>query len=271
MDRNNNNSKVIIICIMANTSAVRQQAAHTTYQLSSPSCSTGAIQKRKKKNRKKDKTALRKLFENFLGRKEKEKSREWTISRKMTRENRARGLGRKKKKKSGDGKGESNTSLRFQTDSFSLLDKPVQTTQRVFPSSRQAHASNCTDPISRSIIFLFFFRKTAGARVLIVCITVMGLTCTIIIIKYDLSLCDMFTLRLFSGLTSLTPKTRSYLGDHLLHEPTSGYSSNCDEIIFGVPKASLSMFWGYSPSLANIASDLLKAKRALLWMRKKDK
>ena len=32
-------------CIMANTSAIRQQAAHTTYQLSSPSCLTRAIQK----------------------------------------------------------------------------------------------------------------------------------------------------------------------------------------------------------------------------------
>ena len=30
---------------MANTSAIWQQAAHTTYQLSSPSCSTRAIQK----------------------------------------------------------------------------------------------------------------------------------------------------------------------------------------------------------------------------------
>ena len=29
---------------MANTSAIWQQAAHTTYQLSSPSCSTRAIQ-----------------------------------------------------------------------------------------------------------------------------------------------------------------------------------------------------------------------------------
>ena len=32
-------------CVMANTSAIWQQAAHTTYQLSSPSCSTRAIQK----------------------------------------------------------------------------------------------------------------------------------------------------------------------------------------------------------------------------------
>ena len=30
---------------MTNTSAIRQQAAHTTYQLSSLSCSTKAIQK----------------------------------------------------------------------------------------------------------------------------------------------------------------------------------------------------------------------------------
>ena len=30
---------------MVNTSAIGQQAAHTTYQLSSPSCSTRAIQK----------------------------------------------------------------------------------------------------------------------------------------------------------------------------------------------------------------------------------
>ena len=30
---------------MANTSAIWQQAAHTTYQLSSPSCSTRAIRK----------------------------------------------------------------------------------------------------------------------------------------------------------------------------------------------------------------------------------
>jgi len=37
---------------MANTSATWQQAAHTTYQLSSPSCSTRAIQKKKKEKKK---------------------------------------------------------------------------------------------------------------------------------------------------------------------------------------------------------------------------
>ena len=56
MDGNNNNNiKVMIKCIMANISAIRQQAVHTTYQLSSPSCLTRALQKRKKKKRKKKK------------------------------------------------------------------------------------------------------------------------------------------------------------------------------------------------------------------------
>ena len=36
-------------CIMANTSAIWQQAAHTTYQLSSPSYSTRAIKIKTKK------------------------------------------------------------------------------------------------------------------------------------------------------------------------------------------------------------------------------
>ena len=58
---------------MANTSAIWQQTAHTTYQLSSPSCSTGAIQKSLTLNEK----YLRVLWK---------KSGEWTISRKMTRQ-----------------------------------------------------------------------------------------------------------------------------------------------------------------------------------------
>ena len=47
MDRHNvkKKKKKLYKCIMANTSAVWQQAAHTTYQLLSPSCSTRAIQK----------------------------------------------------------------------------------------------------------------------------------------------------------------------------------------------------------------------------------
>jgi len=59
---------------MANTSAIWQQAAHTTYQLSSPSCSTRAIQKS---------LTLNKKYWTVFWR-EKKKSGEWTISRKMT-------------------------------------------------------------------------------------------------------------------------------------------------------------------------------------------
>ena len=40
---------------------------------------------------------------------------------------------------------------------------------------------------------------------------------------------------------------------------------DCDE----VQKALLNMLWEYSPSSANLASDWLRAKKALLWMRKK--
>ena len=40
--------------------------------------------------------------------------------------------------------------------------------------------------------------------------------------------------------------------------------------MIGFQKASLNMFWEYSPSSANLASDWLRAKRALLWMRKKE-
>ena len=45
MDRQNITLKMLYKCIMANTSAIWQQAAHTTYQLSSPSCSTRATPK----------------------------------------------------------------------------------------------------------------------------------------------------------------------------------------------------------------------------------
>ena len=80
---------------MANTSAIWQQAAHATYQLSSPSCSTRPIQKS---------LTLNEKYLSFLG----EKSGEWTISRKNDKTERARGLGRKNKR--GDTKGESNDS-----------------------------------------------------------------------------------------------------------------------------------------------------------------
>ena len=50
------------------------------------------------------------------------------------------------------------------------------------------------------------------------------------------------------------------MGELLLREPSWEYSSNWDEAIFGVKKASLSMFWEYSPSSTNIASDWLQAE-----------
>ena len=58
---------------MANTSAIWQQAAHATYQLSSPSCSTRAIQKSLTLNEKYPRVFWK-------------KSGEWTINRKMTRQ-----------------------------------------------------------------------------------------------------------------------------------------------------------------------------------------
>ena len=81
---------------MANTSAICQQAAHTTYQLSSPSCSTRAIQKSLTLNEK----YLRVIF---LGK----KSEEWTISRKWQASKCKR---TRQQNKGGDRKGESNDS-----------------------------------------------------------------------------------------------------------------------------------------------------------------
>ena len=65
-------------CITANTCSIWQQAAHTTDQLSSPSCSTRAIQKSLT-------LILNEKYLSFGGK----KSGEWTIrliSRKMTRQ-----------------------------------------------------------------------------------------------------------------------------------------------------------------------------------------
>ena len=82
---------------MANTSAIWQQAAHTTYQLSSPSCSTRAIQKSLTLNEK----YLRVFW--------REKSQEnGPLAKTNGKTERARGLGRKNKR--GDRKGESNDS-----------------------------------------------------------------------------------------------------------------------------------------------------------------
>ena len=71
---------------MANISAIWQQAAHTTYQLSPPSCSTRVIQK--------SLTLNKKYLRVF-----------WKKVRRMDTTERAKGPGRKNR---GDKKGESN-------------------------------------------------------------------------------------------------------------------------------------------------------------------
>ena len=50
------------------------------------------------------------------------------------------------------------------------------------------------------------------------------------------------------------------MGKLLLREYSSGYSSNSDEAIFGVEKASVSMFWEHSPSSTKLVSDWLRAE-----------
>ena len=75
-------------CIMANTSGVWQKAAHTTYQLSSPYCSTRAIQK--------SLTLNQKMFENFL-----EKVRRMDHKQKNNKAERPRRLGRKTREEVG--------------------------------------------------------------------------------------------------------------------------------------------------------------------------
>ena len=88
-------------CTMANSSATWQQAAHTTYQLSSPSCSTRAIQKKP--------NPYQNMFKSFL----EKKLGEWIISRKMTRQKEQEDQAEKTREETG--KGNQMTALRFQT------------------------------------------------------------------------------------------------------------------------------------------------------------
>ena len=111
MASNNNKIKIlknkeIINCIMANISAICQQTAHTTYQLSSPSCSTRAIQK--------SLTLLnQKMVEQFL----KKMPGEWTITHSQRNDmaESARGLGKKMREEIRNRN--QMTILRFQTGS----------------------------------------------------------------------------------------------------------------------------------------------------------
>ena len=106
MDRNNQKQeKKLCKCVTANTSAIWQQAAHTTYHLLS------AQEEPHNKS-----LMLNEKLRIFWRKKEgkKKTSGEWTISRKMTtRQKESRGLGRKTKEEIG--KRNQMTALRFQT------------------------------------------------------------------------------------------------------------------------------------------------------------
>ena len=87
---------------MANTNAIWQQVAHTTYQLSSPSCSTRAIQKSLTLN------------EKYLSFPEKQKRPEnGPLAEK--RQDRKSKRTRQKNTREEIGKGNQMTALRFQT------------------------------------------------------------------------------------------------------------------------------------------------------------
>ena len=87
--------------IMANTSAIWQQAAHTTYQLSSPSCSKRAIQKSLTLNEK----YLRVFWKKVRRMDHQQK--------KMTRQKEQKDQAEKTREEIG--KGNQMTALRFQT------------------------------------------------------------------------------------------------------------------------------------------------------------
>ena len=99
MDRNNDLRKYLHKCIMANSSAVMQQAVHTTYRPPSPGCSTRAIQKSPSLNEK-----CWRIFPPRVGRIDRYQKNDKT--------QRARGLGRKTRKEIG--KENHMTALRFQ-------------------------------------------------------------------------------------------------------------------------------------------------------------
>ena len=75
MDRTNKKIKMLYKCITANTSAIWQHAAHTTDQFTSPSCSTGAIQKSLSLHEKYWKNFLEKVQKNGPTGRKKEKKK----------------------------------------------------------------------------------------------------------------------------------------------------------------------------------------------------
>ena len=101
MDRSNNKLKMLYKCITTNTSAIWQHAAHTTDQLTSPSCLTGAIQKCLSLNEK--------YWKNFLGKVQQN----WPAGRKKDKTEKVLRLGRRTREEIV--KWNKMTALRFQT------------------------------------------------------------------------------------------------------------------------------------------------------------
>ena len=87
---------------MANTSAIWQQAAHTTYQLSSPSCSTRAIQK--------SLITLNEKYLSFL-----EKRQENGPLAKKRQDRKSKRTRQEKERREEIGKGNQMAALKFQT------------------------------------------------------------------------------------------------------------------------------------------------------------
>ena len=95
---------------MANTSAIRQQAAHTTYQLSTPSCSTRAIQKS---------LTLNEKYFSFL-----EKSQENGPLAEKWQDKKSKRTRQKNKTRKEIGTWNQMTALRFQTEGVIRHPRP---------------------------------------------------------------------------------------------------------------------------------------------------
>ena len=102
MDRSNKTFlKILYKCITANTSVIWQHAAYTTDQLTSPSCYTGATQKKA--------YLSTKNIEQFSGK----SSEEWASRQKKDKTERVTGLGTKTREEIV--KWNQMTTLRFHT------------------------------------------------------------------------------------------------------------------------------------------------------------
>ena len=73
----------------------------------------------------------------------------------------------------------------------------------------------------------------------------------------------------FANIVWAIRRTLKKFGEHSWFLIGRTFGSTSDEAMFWVQKVSLSMFWEYSPSSTTLASDWMRAKRALLWTRTK--